>query len=379
MDLCEIMTIPTNPVKAREYPRRPSVLFCTGILLSLVLYGCEKPVVETGPIVRPIKMFTIERNATAEVLEYPGEIKATQNAEMAFEVSGKIEEFLVREGTAVNKGDLLARLDARDYQAELEVVQANVKKAEADYQRSMNIYKEDKGAITQTKIDADLRAVEVSKAQLQQAQKAVEDTELRAPFDGIMARKLVEDFQNVKAKEPVLILQDNSRLEVEISVPERDVTTGANKDKTRDELVAEIRPEVIVTSIPDRSFPAEIKEFATTADTVTRTFQIRLVFDNPEDVQILPGMTAKVRVQAEQSQGIWVPAHAVVADANGKPFVWVVDETANTVSKKPVMVGSLAGSSVEIEDGLDGGELIAQSGIHQLRDGMEVRRYERNL
>ncbi len=373
------MTIPTNPVKAREHLRRSPALFCIGVLLSLMLYGCDKPVVETGPIVRPIKMFAIERNATGTALEYPGEIKATQQADMAFEVPGKIEEFLVREGTAVNKGDLLARLDARDYQAELKVSQANVKKAEADYQRSMNIYKEDKGAITQTKIDADLRAVEVSKAQLQQTQKAVEDTELRAPFDGIMARKLVEDFQNVKAKEPVLILQDNSRLEVEISVPERDISSGANKDRTLAELNAEIQPEVIVTSIPGRSFPAEISEFATTADTVTRTFQVRLIFDNPEDVKILPGMTAKVRVQAEQSSSIWVPAHAVVADANGKPFVWVIDATANTVSKQPVVVGSLAGTSVEIEDGLDGGELIAQSGVHQLRDGMEVRRYERKL
>jgi multidrug resistance efflux pump len=76
------------------------------------------------------------------------------------------------------------------------------------------------------------RAVEVTEAELRVSQKAVEDTVLRAPFDGVMARKLVEDFANVNAKEPVLVFQDTSHLEIQINIPERDRpprrTTGAS-------------------------------------------------------------------------------------------------------------------------------------------------------
>lgn len=352
----------------------------TVTVMSLVLFlaGCEEPVVETGPIVRPVKMFDVGAGGTGGVLEYPGTIKATQQSDMAFEVPGKIKDFLVLEGDLVEQGQELARLDDRDYQADLDVAKANLKKSEADYARSMSIFKQDPGAITQTKIDADKQAVEVSQAQLKQSEKAVDDTVLRAPFAGVMARKLVRDFQNVQAKEAVLILQDNSRLEVEISIPERDITRSTEgSDKSIADLVAEVEPEIIINSIPDRSFSAKVKEYATTADPVTRTFPIRFIFDNPSGVKILPGMTSKVQVNVDLGDTLWVPAHAVVADAAGKPFVWVIDPSANTVGKKPVELGGLVATDVEITSGLEGGEVIALSGIHQLRDGMQVRRYER--
>ncbi len=294
------------------YPHTHRALL-TGLVVAWTVMlsgGCEPQPPEPVSMVRPVKMLTIEGPGTVQQREYPATVKAVQQADMGFEVPGRITEFLVNEGQIVEAGEVLARLDDRDYQAELEKAKANQRKALADLDRSLSIYRQDKGAIPRTTIESDRRAKEVTDAALLQAEKAVEDTVLRAPFDGYMARKLVEDFANVQAKEPVLILQDVSQLEVEVSVPERDIAGGMPK-QTPAEITERVKPEVSITSIPDRSFPARVKEFATTADPTTRTFQIRLVFERPDDISILPGMTARVRANAVKQGGVRIPLTAV--------------------------------------------------------------------
>ena len=345
------------------------------VMCSLLLAGgCDKEPPPQPQVVRPVKMLTIEGAGSASQREYPATVKATQQADMGFEVPGRISEFLVKEGQIVESGQVLARLDDRDYQAELEKAKANQRKAQADLNRSLSIYRQDKGAISTTTIESDRRAKEVTDAALRQAEKAVEDTVLRAPFDGYMARKLVEDFANVQAKEPVLILQDISQLEVEVSVPERDIAGGMPK-QTPEEISRRVKPEVSITSIPDRSFPARVKEFATTADPTTRTFQVRLIFDRPDDISILPGMTARVRANVVKQGGIRIPLTALQGGAQLQAFVWKVNPDSMTVSRAPVQAGEMSGAEVSIESGLGAGDIIAISGLQQLEDGMQVRRF----
>ncbi|MGD8843480.1 MAG: efflux RND transporter periplasmic adaptor subunit [Gammaproteobacteria bacterium] len=341
---------------------------------ALFAGGCEKPPAEQKTEVRPVKILTVQASGPTGQREYPATIKATQQADMGFEVPGRMEEFLVKEGQLVHKGDVLARLDDRDYQYELEKARANQRKALADLNRSLSIYREDPGAISTGAIDSDRRAKEVTDASVQQAEKAVEDTILRAPFDGYVARKLVEDFANVQAKEPVLILQDVSELEVEVSVPERDMV-GGERTNDMDELTARVKPEVSLTSMPGLNFPARIKEFATTADPGTRTFQVTLIFDVPDDVSIFPGMTARVHARVANGNNIRVPVGAVVSNAQYQAFVWKVDPDSMTVSPAPVELGDMQEDEVEISSGLQGGDMIAVSGLRYLQDGMQVRRF----
>lgn len=338
------------------------------------LAGCEESPVAEVEVVRPVKIHTIGSLDPAAYQEYPGTIRAFQTAEMGFEVAGRITEFLVKEGDLVEQDQVLARLDARDYLAQLNASKANVRKAQADLDRSNSIYRQEPGAISMETIDTDKRALDVATANQDIAIKAVEDTELRAPFRGVMARKLVEDFANVHAKEAVLILQDNSVLEIEVDVPERDMAGGPAE--TREELTAKVRPEIIVSAVPDRSFPAKIKEWATTADPVTRTFPVKLNFSAPADTLILPGMTARVRVIIDPERAWSVPATAVQADENGQTYVWKVDASTMTVSRAPVEPGELAQDRIRLIGGVQDGDMLAVSGVAQLREGIEVRNYE---
>lgn len=346
----------------------------TGAVLALTACGQEAP--EPEAVARPVKVHIIGKADAEARREYPGSIRAYQHADMGFEVSGRVEEFYVREGDDVVQGEVLARLDDRDYVAALEASKANLRKAEADLRRSKNIYKEDPGAISTETIDTHQRALDVATADLAVSQKAFEDTKLRAPFSGRMARKLVEDYQNVQAKEPVLILQDTSTLEIEINVPERDVALGPPllfEERDVQERHERVDPEIIVSALPDLKFPGWIKEFASAADPVTRTFSVKLNFKNPGNINILPGMTARVQVTVNPERAWSVPVSAAVADDAGNPFVWRVDPETLAVSRAPVALGDLVNDRVRITDGLEEGDMVAISGVNQLRDGVVVR------
>lgn len=349
---------------------------CLVGLLIATGVSCSEPPPKRPPVVRPVKMLTIGDAGTGGPREYPGKITAAQHAEMAFEVPGRIIELPVDEGQKVAKGTALAKLDPRDYQADLDASNAMLRKARADLNRTERLFAQDPGAIALTQIDADRRGVEVAEAQMRQTEKAYEDTILTAPFDGVVAMKLVRDFANVQAKDPVLILQDTSLLEMVVNVPERDFVV-VERTGTREDRIASLNPRVVLSALPDRSFPARLKEMATTADPVTRTFAVKFRFDNPANATVLPGMTAKIVVDAPtETTSIWIPIQAATADEQGAAFVWLVDTKTMTVAKRPVQLGTMSSADIEVTGGLSKGDVVAVSGVQELRDGMQVRRFE---
>jgi len=348
-----------------------------GLLTFAIACGAEEQA-EEAPVARPVRMFTLGAGVSEGALEYPGVITPTQNAELAFEVPGRIVEFPIDEGQAVEQGQVLARLDARDYEASRDAAAASMNAARADYDRYRDLYASN--AVSQQELELKRRNYELTEAQNRTAEKALGDTRLRAPFSGLVARKLVDDFQNVQAKQPIMVLQDESGLEVVISVPERDFVL-VRPGLTLEERTARVDPQVELSSLPGRRFPATFSEFATAADPVTRTYAVTLTFEPPSDVAVRSGMTAKVVATvpadvAEEVAAFTVPGDAVVADENGHPLVWLVDEASMTVSRAPVVLGELSGTDVEIVSGLVSGDVIAVSGVHNLRAGMLVRRLE---
>ena len=114
-----------------------------------------------------------------------------------------------------------------------------------------------------------------------------------------------------------------------------------------------------------------------TADPVTRTFPVKLNFENPADVNILPGMTARVRIVIDPQSAWSVPATAAQADENEQSYVWKVDPEKMTVSKAPVELGPLTGDRVLLTSGVEKGDMVAISGVTSLREGMQVRKYEK--
>ena len=353
-----------------------------GALLSAIcvlLTACEEPPPPPTPdVARPVKIFEISASGNRGTREYPGKIKAGQYSEMSFEVPGKVTRFVYTEGSLVKAGAMLAKLDPRDYQTRYDSALAKQSYARAERDRYKAMYDEDVKPYAEYEMR--LRQYDVRTAEAREAKKALDDTILVAPFEGVMARKLVEEFEQVPAKVPVLIFQNDELLEIKIAVPERDLAGGSANRRSDEEMTGTLRPRVQISSLPGREFPARVKELANVADPTTRTFEATLVFVKPEDANILGGMTAKVIIDVPATRaidGVLVPSIAVVSDTEDGGRVWVVDRETLQVSSRAVELGELSGEQIEVRAGLEGGEWIAAAGVHQLRDGMTVRRYER--
>jgi RND family efflux transporter MFP subunit len=339
------------------------------------LAGCEQEVAEAPEVVRPVRILTITGLQGGETLSYPGEIQGAQNADLAFEVPGRLIELPAEEGIEVADGQLLAKLDPADYQSELDAAEARYNSAKATFERFSEVF--ERGAISRQEFDNSERQFEVQQAQLTAVQKALGDTELRAPFAGRIGRTYVDNFNNVQAKQPILLLQDLTQLEVVVNIPEQD-WLRAKPGLTLAQRSDVAKPRVSLSSLADREFPAEVVEVAAAADPVTRTFAARARFDPPGDVQILPGMSAAVTVDIPDditgiSTTLQIPANAVIGGDDGGSYVWKVDAATMSVSLAPVTAGQLSGSQIDIVDGLATGDRIAVSGVQHLADGMKIR------
>lgn len=353
-------------------PRLAAVILTTFLLVAC---GDEAPP-EKKEIVRPVKLMTIDAGGAGSKIEYPGKVSAARSVELGFEVAGKIVELPISDGLAVKKGTLLGRLDDADYLAARDAAEANRKATESAYDRAKRIF--DQGAGSQSEVDSTLRDIDVAKQSLKQAQKALNEAVLKAPFSGRVARKIADNFQNVKAKEPILLLEDISSLELDVNVPEQDfarMKPGSSLAE-RNELV---KPEIQVSTISDRSFAAKLKSFETAADPTTRTYKATFAFNKPADVNVLPGMTAKVilhipgDVVKDAGGGFLIPAAAAIVDTDGSAYVWRFDQDSSQVSRATVTLGDMSGESVRVLSGLQGGDRIAVSGAAHLQEGMKVR------
>jgi RND family efflux transporter MFP subunit len=348
------------------------------VTVLLMLQGCgEAPEPEVTDESRPVKLMTLGVGGGGGTLEYPGAVSAARSVELGFEVPGKIIELPITEGQQVTEGDLLARLDPADYEAARDAAKSNRQALSAAYNRAKKIF--DQGAGSQAEVDRTLRDIQVAKEELKKAQKALDDASLKAPFSGEIAKKIADNFQNVQAKQAVLMLQDISSLEMDVTVPEQDFALAA-PGLSLDERTARVRPEIVISSISDKRFPARFKSLSTVADPVTRTYQVTFAFANPPDITILPGMTAKIilhlpveKLAEAGMTGFMVPGVAVAADEQGQAYAWRVDAATMRVTRVPVELGVMAGSDVRVLSGLENGDRIAVSGVHHLREGMLVR------
>ena len=416
---------------------------------TLGFQGCKKspPEKNAQEDVKQIKLLTVvDMSELSGMQEFPGMTKAIQEVDLAFRVPGTLKEFSIIEGQDIKKGDLLAKLDPRDFeiavkqasaslqgaQAQLKAMkagarpeqmaqlEANVQACEAQlgevetrYKRFKQLYEEkvvskqqldavqaehhvavsqleaarqqlaegQKGARDED-IEAQESQIRMLETQRRNAQNQLSDTELRAPFDGTIARIYVENFEEIMPKQTIVTIQDLSQIEILVDVPESDVAEIGGTGLLFQEVIESFTElAAIFPTYSDRQFPIQFKSYETEADAATQTFRVSGVMDQPEDVTINPGMNVTVRVTfsgvpAEmagiEETGILIPANAVFADASGTSQVWIVSPDTQQVMRRKIQVGEIYNTRIYVLDGLQDGDVVAISAIHSLREGMKV-------
>lgn len=329
-------------------------------------------------VARPVKTLLIGATESSGQRRFPARVAAGRTAELAFRVPGTLQELSVKEGEQVSAGQRIAGLDASDFQLKLEERQTTFENARKNYERGRELV--GNGAIS--KVDFDRLEAEFKNAQtaLDAARQELSYTELKAPFAGVVARRYVDNYEEVQAKQPVLALQDLSALEVKFDVPERVIRSLRSSQDGDGQARELVQVEAAFEGHPQKSYRLTFREVATRADPQTQTFEVTYGMPKPEDITVLPGMTANVMVQLPsgvvtdegQNGAVSVPVAALAGDPALQPRVWVVDEASMTVSSRPVQVGELSGREIEVLSGLHAGDRIAVAGAAYLAEGMPV-------
>jgi RND family efflux transporter MFP subunit len=340
-----------------------------GLFAVVGLTSCENEVVEEQvEPVRPVRATEVSSFEDYGKRRFPGRASAKNAVTLAFEVPGKLIKFPAQLGDYVKKGDVLAQLDQRDFENALEQARAELKRAEAQFSR-MKRAAEARAVAAQDVTNAEAAFLS-AQAQLKIREKALADTQLIAPYDGIVSAEFVKEFSSVLAKQSIVRLVDPSQIEMVADVPE-DIISMAKEG---------MKISVRFDAFPDVTVTARISEIGSEASESTRTYPVTLLMNQPEGATILPGMSGAAWRAPEtkpentplSQRGYDVPLTSIFSGTDGLRYVWVIDPVDHTVHQKAVELGELSRGGILVQ-GLDGGEIIATAGVHSLHDGQKVR------
>ncbi len=348
--------------------------------------GCAQEEPERT-IIRPVRAIKVADFEGLRQRGFPGRARATQEIDLAFRVGGPLIARPVNVGDEVKAGDVVARIDPRDFevtlrntQAQLAEAKAAFERAQGDFRRQRNIFEKDPGATSEAAVDRareerDRAAANVDSltASVRTAQDQLDDTYLKAPFDGTVVTTFVENFQNVRQKEPIVRIVDTSHIEMVVNVPENLIS-----------LVPQVKTARLqFDAFPGREFDGTVSEIGAEASQTTRTFPVTLLMKQPEEVRVLPGMAGTARPgevdwpEEERQRGVVVPAGAVFTpDTETRSHVWIIEPTEGelgVLERRPVQTGELTRHGVLVTEGLSAGELIVTAGVHSVAQGQTVR------
>lgn len=342
-------------------------------LAVMFLIGCEQPP-PAPPQPRPALVVTVGDRFAASPTILIGEIKPRYESGQGFRIDGKIVQRYVEIGSNVGKGQLLARLDNRDTglsakasEARVQAAKADLALAQAELDRLNKLYQ--RKFISRQAVDIQEAKYQSAAALVRQtqAEAAVSTnqsayTDLKAERDGVVTDIHAEPGQVVAAGEIIARIAVPESMEVEVFVPE------SRMQPIEPNLAAEVR----LWADPTRIYQGKIREIAPAADSVTRTFQIRIALSNPPPNQMRLGMTAAVIFNDHDRRDFLLPLPAV-SQYDGKTVAWIVDPDSGQVFPRPVQTGIFREDGVVITEGLQIGDQVVVAGVHTLLSGQKVR------
>jgi RND family efflux transporter MFP subunit len=346
----------------RDPGSRPAVVAV--VSACLLASACEEPPVreEVERAIRAVRVVDAEGLGSRS---FPCRAEPIQQVNIAFEVPGRLIERPVSVGAEVAVGDLLARLDPSDFQNSLNQAEARANQTRAMRDRVAEARQT--GAVSEQELTNAQADLDAAASEVEIRAKALADTQLVTPFEGMIVATYVQNFQNVQAKQPVMRVVDISSIECVINIPETLISA-----------VPYIRDiQVRFDAFPNHQIEAAISEIGREASEITRTFPITLVMDQPDDIEILPGMAGRatghvVLPEDPAGAGYDVPMSALFSDDGERSLVWVIDQQSGTASKREVEKLAPGPTGMRIR-GVAPGEWVAITAVHFLREGQRVR------
>jgi membrane fusion protein, multidrug efflux system len=361
--------IPYSP--GRSVPRSMSTALAVA-LLATTLGACNDR--STAPVERAafVRTALVQPQDGQVAVTLTGEVQARFRADLSFRVSGRVLERLVDVGAHVNAGDLLARLDPAEQQADFDAATAGVAAAESQLRVAQATFDRQNQLLSsgfttrvaydqaQEQLRTAQSTLDSAKAELGRSREALDDTELRARAAGVITARNLEVGQVMQAAQSVFTLAQDGERDAVFDVPESmffdDVEHG----------------HVALALVSDSNVTATgyVREISPAVDPKSSTVRVKVAIQNPPPAMTL-GSAIAGSAATKPATEITVPWTALTATGS-KPAVWIVDPKTRIASLKPVTVGAYEAGAVLIKEGLQAGDRVVIDGGKLLSSGQPV-------
>jgi len=336
------------------------------LILGLIIYMAipkKKEVASAPPPsqrstqrVLPVNAYIVKPQSITDVHSANSKLIPSEEVDLSFETSGKITNIYFKEGSAVKKGDLLAKINDARLQAQLKKLQAQLELYKSKEFRQKTLLAQE--AISQESYDESFTSVQTTLADIELINAQIKETELTAPFDGVLGLRLVSEGAYANPSMVIVKLTKISPLKLEFSVPEIYIDV--------------IKPGTDVTFFLDQDtteYKATVSATESRIDGEVHQIGIRAHYPN-KNVEIFPGRFANIKLTLSTEQaGMSVPSESVIPEMN-QQLVYVVRN--NKARRAPITPGYRSYSAVQVLGGLNFGDTVVTTGILQLREGLDL-------
>lgn len=316
-----------------------------------------KPGADKGPAPTPVEAVAIVRRSIAASYSGTAPLEARAEAQVVAKTSGVALQVLADVGQPVRAGQTLIRLDADRARLQAAQSAAQVRKLEANYNRSLQLSKQQ--LISANDLDQLRFDLENARAVNRLANLEVSYSNVVAPISGVVAERSIKQGNFVQINSPIFRIVDTARVEATLNVPERELAV----------LRAGQPVQLQVDAIPGRNFVGRVDRIAPVVDAGSGTFRVVCAFEGEGSLQ--PGMFGRVRIDYDNRADAPVIPRSALLDDQGAPAVYAV--RAGKVVRVPVQLGYLDGEWAEVRGGLQANDRVVTAGKIALRDGMAVQ------
>lgn len=305
---------------------------------------------------------TLTGNSSAQ---YSGTVESSANTNLSFNIPGIITAIYVEEGQKVQKGQALAKIRSNDYENTYNIAKAELAEAEDAYSRLKKLH--DADALPDIKWVEVQNKLKQAKSAAQIAAQSVSDATLRAPYSGVIGRKIAEVGQTVITSEPVLQLVTVGNPEIHISIPENEIGS----------VTEGMAATVSFPSINLSGINAKVIRKTIVADPLTRAYAVKLSI--PANDRILPGMVCYVAMDIAKDNAtdstanatsVILPSQAVLLSSDNRNFVWIVSK--GCAQQRFVTANDLTSGGIEITSGISRGDSVIIAGMQKVGTGTKV-------
>ncbi len=309
-----------------------------------------------------VEVFVPKEDKIYEKIFSTGTLLANEDARLRSEVSGRIMKIHFREGSVVNKGDLLVKINDAELQAQLEKLDSRKKLTEDKAYRYKTMF--EKELASQEEYDVVLNELKAVEADIQLVKAQIEKTEIRAPFSGKIGLRAVSEGSYVSSADQIASIQSINPIKIDFSIPEK----YFNQVQNGTAIIFKVQGI-------DKEFSGEIYAIEPRIDVNTRTLQVRAISQN-NDSKLLPGAFASIEIIINEiEKGLMVPSYSIVQDVKGVQVYKVENGKAVVI---PVETGIRNADDVQILKGVNPGDSVITTGILQVKPGIPVNVVNKN-